>query len=169
MKKSVKYLAVAGAVLTMATAALGTTAFAASADSNTSVSASASASTSNVTYFENHSKIDCTNRYKMNDGKYNFTIKTPKRVSANDVKVNLTSNSEGTASYGTYALSDLNATKINEDETNNYYQLILDKPNGVGVKLYCVENSGSYMASYYMATDNTNVQTTEGRGYWLGA
>ena len=86
MKKSVKYMAVAGAVLTMATAALGTTAFAASADSNTSVSASASASTSNVTYFENHSKLDCTNRYKMNDGKYNFTIKTPKRVSANDVK-----------------------------------------------------------------------------------
>ena len=38
---------------------------------------------------ENHSIIDCTNRYRMNDGKYDFTIKIPENTALKDVKVEI--------------------------------------------------------------------------------
>ena len=48
------------------------------------------------------------------------------------------------------------------DSEHYYYQLVVDKPNGVGVKLYCTYNGVNYMA-----TDNGNDLTVAGRGYWL--
>lgn len=162
MKNSIKktLAVVMTAATLLSTSAASMSAFAATND--TSIVESVSAS--NASYIENHSLIDCTNRYKMNDGKYNFTLKIPKSVSFSNITVKLTSNSEGTAYYGTYTLSNLysSLTYLYDDSEHYYYQLIVDKPNGVGVKLYCTYNGVNYMA-----TDNGNDLTVEGRGYWL--
>ena len=131
--------------------------------STSAASMSAFAAT-NDTSIENHTVIDRTNRQKMTDGNYNCTLKMPKSVSFSNITVKHTSNSEGTAYYGTYTLSNLysSLTYLYGDSEHYYYQLIVDKPNGVGVKLYCTYNGVNYMA-----TDNGNDLTVEGRGYWL--
>lgn len=162
MKNSIKktLAVVMTAATLLSTSAASMSAFAATND--TSIVESVSAS--NATYVEDHSKIDCTNRYKMNDGRYNFTLKIPKGVSFSDVTIKLTRNSEGTLTYGTYSLSAFSSslTYLYDDDSHYYYQLLLGGYSGVGVKLYCPYNGG-----YYMATDNGNFTTIEGRGYWL--
>lgn len=92
MKNSIKktLAVVMTAATLLSTSAASMSAFAATND--TSIVESVSAS--NASYIENHSVIDCTNRYKMNDGKYNFTLKIPKSVSFSNITVKLTSNSE---------------------------------------------------------------------------
>ena len=47
-------------------------------------------------YVEDHSVIDCTNRYRMRDGRYNFTVKIPEDVSPKDVIIEITGDYSGT-------------------------------------------------------------------------
>ena len=96
-------------------------------------------------YVENHSVIDCTNRYRMDDGRYNFTIKLPGDVSLKDVIIEITSDYSGTRQSCTnlfYLTNGENAEfKIrleNAYDGFNYYELTTDRfaDTGMGVRLY---------------------------------
>lgn len=120
-----------------------------------------------VTYVENHDIIDCTNRFKTNDGKFDFTIKIPKECSFSDVTIAITKNDNGDK----YISGNMNyfsskLTQLYTDGDSVYYQFLTDKyvAAGVGIKLYCNKNG-----SYYRATDTAYYSSTEGRGYWLSA
>lgn len=122
---------------------------------------------------EDHSIIDCTNRYKMEDGKYNFTIKLPEGTDIYNVGLEITRDCEGTNLFSDslfyFSIPGVFGTSLTLKETyggSDYYELILHKfvDAGVGIKLFT-----SYNGINYMATDAPNGSTTEGRGYWLSA
>lgn len=133
----------------------------------------------NVTYIENHSVIDCTNRFKMDDGKYNFTIKVPAGTKLKDVLIEITKDYKGTPLFCTN-LSYLDASQdfeasVKPDYNYNggnysyngsdYYELITEKlaDNGMGIRLYFSNGEKNYMA-----TDTALKSTVKGNGYWLG-
>ena len=127
----------------------------------------------NVAYIEAHSVIDCTNRYRMDDGKYNFTIKLPDDVSLKDVIIEITKDYRGTRELCTnlfYLTDGDNADFAIRFENAyggfNYYELTTDKfaDTGMGIRLYL-----RYKDKYYMATDISNKSEVKGNGYWLGA
>lgn len=126
------------------------------------------AASNDIVYVENHSIIDCPNRYIMNDGNFNFTIKVPRNINLSDVIIGFTANSEGVQMYGNtldfYYGKAL--TYLRSDDQSDYYEFITGKRNGngAGINLYCEYNGG-----YYMATNNGNGLTVRGRGYWLEA
>ena len=124
-------------------------------------------------YVENHSVIDCTNRYRMDDGRYNFTIKLPEDVSLRDVIIEITSDYSGTRQSCTnlFYLTDGENAEFQIRLENayggfNYYELTTDRfaDTGMGVRLYL-----TYKDKNYMATDISNHSLVKGSGYWLGA
>ena len=132
-----------------------------------------------ITYTENHSVIDCTNRYRMDDGRYNFTIKIPAGTKLKNVIIEITKDYKGTPLFCTN-LSYLDASQeynssITPDYDYNggnysyngsdYYKLITEKlsENGTGIRLYLTTDEKNYMA-----TDTANKSTSKGNGYWLG-
>lgn len=131
------------------------------------------ASEVNYKPIENHAIIDCTNRYKMNDGKFNFTIKLPAGTDLSDVTLEITMNDKGDrlfyGSLMSFSVPATYGTTVTLKESyggSDYYEFITHNfvNAGVGIKLFMRYNGVSYMA-----TDNGNGQTTEGRGYWLNA
>ncbi|MBQ2093118.1 hypothetical protein [Ruminococcus sp.] len=127
----------------------------------------------NVAYIEAHSVIDCTNRYRMDDGKYNFTIKLPDDVSLKDVIIEITKDYRGTRELCTnlFYLTDGDNAEFAIRLENayggfNYYEMTTDKfaDTGMGIRLYL-----RYKDKYYMATDISNKSEVKGNGYWLGA
>lgn len=131
----------------------------------------AASDASNVSV-EDHSVIDCTNRYKMDNGKFNFTVKLPAGTDTYDVQVDVTSDYTGTSLFYTKLLYfiggtwDSSLTLKYSYDGSDYYELILPKFSnaGVGIKLYY-----RYNGTLYRATDITNGSPTEGPGYWLSA
>lgn len=121
-------------------------------------------------YTENHNVLDCTNRYKDNNGLFHFTLKVPKGSSLSSINIHLTLDNAG-GSWYCYTLSDLSSkiTYLRSDDKSDYYELVTSSygSDGTGVKLYCYYSGSNYSDGYYMATDNGYGQTTEGRGYWL--
>ena len=120
---------------------------------------------------ENHSIIDCTNRYRMNDGKYDFTIKIPENTALKDVKVEVTQNYKGETLFYTtlFYLSQKNEFDSQVNFSYNYdgfdYYELITAPladNGMGIRLYL-----KYNDNYYMATDTANGSTAVGQSYWL--
>ena len=129
--------------------------------------------TSSYTPIEDHTVIDCTNRYKMNDGKYNFTIKLPAGTNIYDVTLEITRNYEGSRLFYDklfyFSVPGVFGTTLTLKESyggSDYYEFITHNfvTEGVGIKLFMTYNGVSYMA-----TDAPNGSTTEGRGYWLSA
>lgn len=124
------------------------------------------AASNDIVYVEDHSIIDCTNRYKMYDGNFNFTIKVPKGINLNKVIIGFTANCDGVQMYGNTmdAYYGKSLTYQRSDNTSDYYEFITGRRgvNGTGINLYCEYNGG-----YYMATNNSNYSTVRGRGYWL--
>lgn len=133
-----------------------------------------------VIYTEEHSIIDCTNRFKMDDGKYNFTIKIPAGVKLKDVLIEITKDYHGTSLFCTN-LSYFDASpdwgssvrpNYNYNGGNysyngsDYYEMITEKlaDGGMGIRLYL-----KYNDKYYMATDTSIKSIVKGNGYWLGA
>ncbi|MCH5297821.1 MAG: hypothetical protein J1E85_09140 [Ruminococcus sp.] len=122
---------------------------------------------------EDHSIIDCTNRYRMDDGKYNFTIKLPQGTNLYDVTLEITRNDEGSRLFydrlfyfsvpGVFGTS---VTLSYSYDGSDYYEFICHQfsTEGVGIKLFM-----TYDGVSYMATDAPNGSTTQGRGYWLSA
>lgn len=121
-------------------------------------------------YTENHNVIDCTNRYKDNNSFLHFQLKLPKGSNLSDINIHLTLDDNG-GSWYCYTLAELSSklTYSYSDDKSDYYELVTTSygDKGTGVKLYCYYTGSSYANGYYMATDNGNNQTTEGRGYWL--
>ena len=121
-------------------------------------------------YTENHNIIDCTNRYKDNNGLFHFTLKVPKGSYLSSINIHLTLDSEG-GSWYCYTLAELSSkiTYSYSDDKSDYYELVTStySSQGTGVKLYCYYTGSDYPSGYYMATDNGYNLTTEGRGYWL--
>lgn len=124
-------------------------------------------------YIEDHSVIDCTNRYKINDNKFSFTIKLPAGTDINDVRLAITRDSEGTTLFADklfyFSVYGVFGTTLTLKESyggSDYYELITPKfvNAGIGIKLFM-----SYEGVSYMATDTSNGSTVEGRGYWLSA
>lgn len=124
-------------------------------------------------YVENHSIIDCTNRYKMNDGNYNFTIKLPAGTDLNDVTLEITRDDKGTNLFSDnlfyFSVPGVFGTNVTFKESydgSDYYEFVTHKfvNAGIGIKLYMRYNDVNYMS-----TDNANGSTTQGRGYWLSA
>ena len=124
-------------------------------------------------YVENHAVIDCTNRYRMDDGRYNFTLKLPDDVSLRDVIIEITGDYSGTrlmCSNLFYLTDSENAEFAIRLENAyggfNYYELTTDRfaDTGMGVRMYLC-----YKDKYFMATDISNHSTVKGTGYWLGA
>lgn len=163
MKKVTKKLSVAAlCVLMLIMSAV--TAFAAAPDTSASINSST---------VENHAIIDCTNRYKMDNGKFNFTIKVPHNTNLNDVTLEVTRDYNGTFLFSDrlfyFSVPEVWGTTLTLSYTydgSDYYELITDKfvDAGIGIKLFM-----TYNGTRYMATDTANDSTTEGRGYWLGA
>lgn len=129
--------------------------------------------TSAYTPIEDHTVIDCTNRYKMGDDKYNFTIKLPAGTDIYDVQLEITRDYNGTNLFSDklfyFSVPGVFGTSLTLKESyggSDYYELILRKfvDAGVGIKLFVNHNGVNYMA-----TDAPNGSTTEGRGYWLSA
>ncbi len=126
-----------------------------------------------VTYVENHSVIDCTNRYKMDNGKYNFMVKVPEGTKWEDVKVEVTQGFKGEHLFYTNLMVFSNSEEWKSSVAfrynyagSDYYELITNRlaPNGMGIRLYL-----KYQDHYYMATDTAIGSTTPGQSYWLGA
>lgn len=169
MKKTIKKtLAIAMTAATLLAVPM-TSMSVSAADNATTLQASNSDS---YTFIENHSIIDCTNRYKMNDGRFNFTIKLPAGTNTYNVTLEVTRNDKGEnlfsdrLMYFTGGTWNTSLKLINSYDGSDYYELITDKfvNAGIGIKLYMNYNGVSYMA-----TDNANGSTVEGRGYWLSA
>ena len=124
-------------------------------------------------YTEDHSVIDCTNRYRMKDGRYNFTVKLPEDVSLNDVIIEITGDYSGTRVMCTnlFYLTDGAQAEFalrleNAYDGFNYYELTTGRfsDTGMGVRLYL-----SFKSKKYMATDTANRSAEKGNGYWLSA
>ena len=124
-------------------------------------------------YTEDHSVIDCTNRYRMKDGRYNFTVKLPEEVSLNDVIIEITGDYSGTRVMCTnlFYLTDGAQAEFalrleNAYDGFNYYELTTGRfsDTGMGVRLYL-----SFKGKKYMATDTANHSAEKGNGYWLSA
>lgn len=124
-------------------------------------------------YVEEHNVIDCTNRYRMRDGRYNFTVKLPDDVSLRDVIIEITGDYRGTRRLCTnlFYLTDGTQASFAIRQENAYdgfcyYELTTDQyaDSGMGVRLYL-----SYRGRYYMATDTANRSQSKGNGYWLSA
>ena len=127
------------------------------------------ASVNDTTYIEDHSVIDCVNRYKDNDGTFVFTIKLPKGRDIIYTSLAITRSSDGDVVYSTTILGQQkNMTYLYSDDTSDYYNLRLSKYSdaGVGIKLY---HNYFDQNICYMATDTSNYSNVEGRGYWLSA
>ena len=132
-----------------------------------------------VTYTEDHSVIDCTNRYISDDGKYIFSIKVPEGTNLIDVMAEITSDCEGTTELCTNlsyldSSGEWDAHIIPDNDYNGgsnsyngseHYLLISSRlcENGMGIRLYLEHNDRSCMA-----TDTAPKSTVKGRGYWLG-
>lgn len=160
-----KTLAIAMSAATLLTSAVSVTAFAAD------VEPIQAASESNYQPVENHSIIDCTNRYKMNDGKFNFTIKLPAGTDLSDVTLEITMNDKGDRlfydNFMYFSVPGTFGTTVTFKESydgSDYYEFITHNfvNAGVGIKLFM-----QYNGVRYMATDTSNGSYTEGRGYWL--
>lgn len=170
LKKFIKNItAIIMSAAMLLTSSISLTAFA--ADGNAVESAQETSSVS-YTYLEDHSIIDCTNRYKMNDGKFNFTIKVPAGTNLYNVQIEITRDYKGTRLfydhllYFTGGVWDTSLTLIESYDGSDYYELITNKfsNDGIGIKLFLPLNGITYMA-----TDTANGSTTEGPGYWLSA
>lgn len=122
---------------------------------------------------ENHTVIDCTNRYKMEENKFNFTIKLPAGTELSSVTMEITRDCEGSRQFYDNLMYFSNPSVFGTTLTlkesyggSDYYEFITHafSADGVGIKLYM-----TYNGVRYMATDTANGSTTEGRGYWLDA
>lgn len=131
-------------------------------------------------YTEDHSVIDCTNRYISEDNRFIFSIKLPAGTKLGDVLIEITSDCEGTVQFCT----DLSRLDSSEEwaasvvpdhgynggshtyQGSDHYLLITDKlaPEGMGIRLYI-----SVGDKHYMATDTALKSTKKGRGYWLSS
>lgn len=169
MKKTIKQtLAIAMTAATLLAVPMASMSVAAT-DNATTLQASNS---DNYTFVENHSIIDCTNRYKMDDGRFNFTIKLPAGTDTYAVTLEVTRNDQGEKlfsdrlMYFTGGIWNTSLRLIDSYDGSDYYELITDKSvnAGVGIKLYM-----NYDGASYMATNNADGSTVEGRGYWLSA
>ena len=125
-------------------------------------------------YVEDHSVIDCTNRYRMRDGRYNFTVKIPEDVSPKDVIIEITDDYSGTRRLCTnlFYLTDgadaaFSLRPDYANEGSHFYELTTGQfgDTGMGVRLYLT----NYKGKNYMATDTANRSTQKGSGYWLSA
>lgn len=171
MKKFVKNIMAIGMSASMILASgASLTAFA--ADSNAVNSTQSTSVASYSSYIEDHSVIDCTNRYKMDNGKYHFTIKVPSGTNLYDVQIEITRDYKGSRlfydhlSYFSGGTWNTSLTLKESYGGSEYYELITDKfsNDGIGIKLFLRINGVTYMA-----TDTANGSTTEGSGYWLSA
>lgn len=126
-----------------------------------------------VPYVEDHSVIDCTNRYRMRDSRYNFTVKLPEDVALKDVIIEITGDYSGTRRKCTNlfyltdgANADFSIRMENAYDGFRYYELTTAQyaDSGMGVRLYL-----TYKDKYYMATDTANRSAEKGNGYWLSA
>ena len=125
-------------------------------------------------YVEGHSVIDCTNRYRIRDGRYNFTVKIPEDVSPKDVIIEITGDYSGTRRLCTnlFYLTDgadaaFSLRPDYANEGSHFYELTTGQfgDTGMGVRLYLT----NYKGKNYMATDTANRSTQKGSGYWLSA
>lgn len=124
-------------------------------------------------YIEDHSVIDCTNRYRMKDGRYNFTVKLPDDVSLREVIIEITGDYSGSRFMcgNLFYLTDGDdadfAVRLeNSYDGFNYYELTTAgfSDTGMGVRLYL-----NYKGKNFMATDTANRSAEKGNGYWLSA
>ena len=124
-------------------------------------------------YLEDHSVIDCTNRYRMRDGRFNFTVKLPEDVAFRDVIIEITGDYRGTRRLCTnlFYLTDGDDAEFairmeNAYDGFCYYELTTANyaDSGMGVRLYL-----TYRGKRYMATDTANRSAEKGNGYWLSA
>lgn len=159
IKKTLAIAMTAATILAVPVASMGVSAFG-------DTGAVQTASDSEITYIEDHSIIDCTNRYKMDDGNFNFTIKVPRNIDLSKVIIGFTASSDGVQMYGNTLDNYYGGalTYQRSDDTSDYYEFITGKRNGdgAGINLYCEYNGG-----YYMATNTSNYSTVRGRGYWI--
>lgn len=105
-------------------------------------------------------------------GRFNFTIKLPAGTDTYAVTLEVTRNDQGEKlfsdrlMYFTGGIWNTSLRLIDSYGGSDYYELITDKSvnAGVGIKLYM-----NYDGASYMATNNADGSTVEGRGYWLSA
>lgn len=124
-------------------------------------------------YVEDHSVIDCTNRYRDGENIFHFTLKLPRDTDLLDVIIEITRDYSGTPLFCTnlkyFGESEPQQTKIvfeRADGISDYYECVTksyDK-SGIGVRLYLTTSKGDFMA-----TDISNKSTVKGNGYWLSA
>ncbi|MBU5461963.1 DUF1700 domain-containing protein [Lachnoclostridium sp. MSJ-17] len=124
-------------------------------------------------YVEDHSVIDCTNRYLDGEKVFHFTIKVPRGTNLRDVIIEITRDYSGTTLFYTnlkyLGESEPQQTSValeRTDSMSDYYECITKTFDeaGTGIRLYLTTEHGNYMA-----TDISNRSTAKGNGYWLSA
>ena len=124
-------------------------------------------------YVEDHSVIDCTNRYLDGEKVFHFTIKVPRGTNLRDVIIEITRDYSGTTLFFTnlkyLGESEPQQTSVvleRTDSMSDYYECITKTFDeaGTGIRLYLTTEHGNYMA-----TDISNRSTAKGNGYWLSA
>ena len=124
-------------------------------------------------YVEDHSVIDCTNRYLDGEKVFHFTIKVPRGTNLRDVIIEITRDYSGTTLFYTnlkyLGESEPQQTSVvleRTDSMSDYYECITKTFDEAvtGIRLYLTTEHGNYMA-----TDISNRSTAKGNGYWLSA
>lgn len=116
-------------------------------------------------YIEDHSVVDCVNRYREGANEYHFTVKVPAGTSIHAVSIEMTKDYNGTIDYPT-CLAALNVINTYTDGNSDYYEFTTNtvSSKGRGIRIYV-----SYNGVVYRATDTANGDPNLGRGYWLSA
>ena len=116
-------------------------------------------------YIEDHSVVDCTNRYRNGANEYHFTVKVPTGTSIHAVSIELTKDYNGTVDYST-SLAVFNVVDRYTDGNSDYYEFTItsNTKTGKGIRIYV-----SYNGVWYRASDTANGDPNLGRGYWLSA
>lgn len=130
------------------------------------------AATNDVTYIENHSKVDCANYYLDNMYYYKFLIKVPNGTPLDCVTIRDIYG--GYKNLGDMTIGETLGSSLLEFEYSNqdgdFYMFTLYLVPGLlhqyweqyGIKVY-YDNGNEH----YMATNTANGSTTEGPGYIL--
>ncbi len=112
---------------------------------------------------EDHSVVDCVNRYREGSNEYHFTIKVPAGTSIHTVSIEYTKDYNGTIDYPT-CLAAVNIINTYTDGNSDYYEFTTTSSRGRGIRIYVRYNGVDYRAS-----DTANGDPNLGRGYWLSA
>lgn len=121
-------------------------------------------------FVENHSIIDCANRYLNDEGNFVFTIKVAKGSPIDSVKIiqQMQSTTPSVSIFGgMYGLKE--SDYVYSDSTYDVYNYVVDQNKTYNYSYVWITLYYSYDGVNAMASDTANGSTTAGPGYYIYA